>query len=254
LIKDLKKIFMNKNFRNFIAIFFILRFGVMMGAPFMIVDLVNNIHANYSWISFLTVITAIAMVLMQKRWGKISDWFGHRVVVVLCSFGISLVALGWVFVYSPWHVIPINILAGLSWAGFELAFFNYLLEISPDNRRATYAAILWTIMGVAAVFAPLIGSFLINLTSYKAVFFLSFILRLIAALLFLKFLKEVVDFREKTSFKYVIREAFAMKMPEGIHHYFNAVNKRVRHRSKILIEETKAEKFFKEIVKKVKRP
>jgi len=225
IVDDVKLLFMNKNFRTFLIIFFIMRFGVELASSYFVVDMVKNMNATYIWITVTTAVSAVTSALIQKKWGRISDWFGQRIIIITCTFGISIIALGWVFASSPVHVLVINIMSGISWAGFELAFFNYLLEVSPPDKRAKFAAIVWTIMGIAAITAPIIGGLILEKTAnitilglynFKFLFLLSFIIRLLAAILFLRYLKEIINYREKTSFKYVIRYITHIRLP-GIH-------------------------------------
>jgi MFS family permease len=215
----------NRRFKKFIAIYFLFRFGVMFGAPFMVVDLINNMNAAYIWISITAAVSTIAGILAKNPVGKVSDIFGHRPVLIIGCIGTALTPLGWAFATAPEHIILVNIVNGLAWAAADLALFNYLLETSPREKRATYAALFWVTMGVAAIIAPVAGGFyadymngreLLGFHGLKAVFFISFILRLAAGLLFWKFLEEIVEKREKARTTEVAQEMFRTGIHGGI--------------------------------------
>ena len=216
----------NRRFKKFIAIYFLFRFGVMFGAPFMVVDLINNMNAAYIWISITAAASTVAGIMARGPVGKVSDLFGHRPVLIIGCIGTALTPLGWAFATSPEHIVFVNIINGLAWAAADLALFNYLLETSPREKRATYAAFFWVTMGIAAIVAPVAGGFyadymtgreLLGFHGLKAVFFISFILRLAAGLLFWKFLEEVVEKREKAHTAEVAQEMFRTGIHGGLH-------------------------------------
>ena len=217
--------FKNRRFKKFMAIYFLFRFGVMFGAPFMVVDLINNMHAAYIWISITAAASTLAGIMARGPVGKVSDIFGHRPVLIIGCIGAALTPLGWAFASVPEHILIINITNGIAWAAADLALFNYMLETSPRQNRATYAAIFWVVMGLAAVSAPLAGGFyadymegksIIIFKGLKAVFFVSFLLRLAAGLLFWKFLEEVVEKREKARTAEVAQEMFRTGIHGGL--------------------------------------
>ncbi len=197
VFRDFRRISRNHKFRTFLKIYFLFQFGLMVAGPFFVVQLLENLKASYLWLSLLSVTTGLSTLMVLKKWGSLCDQFSHRSVIVLTSFGISLIPFLWLFASEPAHVIPINVLGGVMWGGFNLALFNYLLEISPSGRRPAYTAIFWTVVGLANIVAPLMGGYIADyFASYeynlKILFFLSFAFRLTAAFLFWKFLEEPV--------------------------------------------------------------
>lgn len=225
--ENLRKPLGNRRFRKFMVIYFIFRFGVMFGAPFMIVDLISNMHAAYIWISITAAASTIAGIMARGSVGKVSDIFGHRPVLIIGCIGTSLTPLGWALATSPEQIIIVNIINGIAWAAADLALFNYMLETSPRELRPTYAAIFWVVMGAAAITAPIAGGIyadymtgtggeLLGFEGLKAVFIVSFMLRLAGGLLFWKFLEEIVEKREKAKTAEVAQEMFRTGLHGGI--------------------------------------
>ena len=62
-----------------------------------------------------------------------------------------------------------------------LGFYNYLLEIAPDDLRPSYIGLGNTIMGILTL-APTVGGWLLEATSYTVLFGIT------ALLVFLGFL------------------------------------------------------------------
>lgn len=63
--------------------------------------------------------------------------------------------------------------------GFNLGNTNHLLNIAPPESRSRYIGLLNTLVGIA-MFAPVLGGLLADLTSYRAVFVVAAALYLLA--------------------------------------------------------------------------
>lgn len=94
----------------------------------------------------------------------------------------------WIFAGSAWHIILINLVSGVLWSGYNLASFNYLLQIIPEARRARYSAMFQVIVTVSLAVGAALGSLVVTGLGYNAVFMASGAGRLIAALLFVRLL------------------------------------------------------------------
>ena len=68
-------------------------------------------------------------------------------------------------------------MGGFCWAGYNLAAFNLILEITPDEGRTTYVGIYNTMAGLASSIGPLIGGFLADSVGLPIVIVISGILR-----------------------------------------------------------------------------
>jgi MFS family permease len=213
LKEELKRILSNSSFKRFVLILFIWQFGVSLASPFFNVHLIKNLQADYVWVSMLMFASGIAGILINRFWGNISDIFGHRIVIIMSAFGASFIPFLWFFAPSPHYLIPIAALAGASWAGMNLANFNYLLDLSKEGRRAIYSAFFWTVLGLPMISAPILGGIIADYSAktlwmfggLKIVFIISWIIRLFAFALFLKFLKDIPP-RKTVPTRYVVQE------------------------------------------------
>ena len=74
--------------------------------------------------------------------------------------------------------------SGLGWAGFNLAAFNLLLEVTPDKNRTTFVAGYNALIGVAHFAGPLVGGVAADLFGVKPVFAAATLIRSAAWCLF----------------------------------------------------------------------
>jgi predicted MFS family arabinose efflux permease len=58
---------------------------------------------------------------------------------------------------------------GVYYSSNMLGFYNYLLEIAPDDMRPSYIGLGNTIMGIVTL-SPTLGGWLLEATSYTALF------------------------------------------------------------------------------------
>jgi MFS family permease len=159
-------------------------FSLNVAGPFFNVYLVQGLQANAAVVGLVTIVSSLSGLPAQRFFGSLADRWGPRRVQLVTGLVIPVLPLAWVFITAPWQVIPVNILGGILWAGFSLAAFNFMLAYTPADQRARYTAIYQLIVMVALAAGAAVGSQIVSLWGYRAVFLCSAIGRLAAALLF----------------------------------------------------------------------
>jgi MFS family permease len=159
-----------------------------VAGPFFNVYLVQNLKANATMVGFLTVVSTISGLFVQRKLGELADRWGSRRMQLISGLLIPILPLSWLLVTSPWHIVPINILSGILWGAFNLAAFNYLLVVTPEEQRARYSALYQLIITVSLAAGAAVGSIIISSSwAYDGVFLGSGIGRFMAAVLFARF-------------------------------------------------------------------
>jgi MFS family permease len=196
-IKDLKKY---SNFRPFTIHMSLLSFAVNIASPFFTVYMLSVMKIGYEWYGIVVATEIFARILMQRYWGRLSDKFGDRTVMSLCNILIVFYPLLFLFASSVLQLMLISIFSGIAWSGFDLTSFNYLLDVTPPEKRPSYIANYKIYVGFALFLGPLMGGFLsqylTNMTffwlgSLQIIFLLSFILRGVVTAYGVPKLKEV---------------------------------------------------------------
>ncbi len=174
----------DREFAHFAGITALWNFSLNIAGPFFTIYLVQDLQATATIVGLTTIATAVASLLAQRKLGEVHDRWGSRKLTVIAGLLIPSLPLMWVFITAPWQVIPANLAGGALWAAYNLGSFNYLLKVTPTDRRARYSAIFQVIVTVSLAAGAALGSLVITLWSYNAVFISSAAGRLIAALLF----------------------------------------------------------------------
>jgi MFS family permease len=156
-----------------------------IAGPFFSVYLVQTLGATASIVGITTIITRISGIPAQRFFGVLADKWGPRKLTLVSGFLVPILPLMWLFIRSPWGVVPINILSGIFWAGYNLATFNLLLEVSPDEQRARYSAMYQIFVAGSAAAGAAIGGLIADQWGIRSLFLISGIGRFTSALFFL---------------------------------------------------------------------
>lgn len=160
--------------------------SLSVASPFFNVYLVQNLGATASMVGLTSVATSLASLTFQHKLGELTDRWGARRLQMLSMMAIPILPFAWLFINAPWQVIPLNLLSGLLWGAFNLASFNFLLTLLPDDQQARYSALYQIVITLALAAGAILGSVIVTRIGYQAVFLCSAIGRLVAALLFFR--------------------------------------------------------------------
>jgi MFS family permease len=168
-------------------------FFLNVPGPFFNVYMVENLKASVTMVGIASVTTTVSGLLVQRRLGKLADRWGAHRLQLISGLLIPILPIAWVFTRAPWHVIPINIVSGVLWGAYGLASFNLLLELTPQEGRARYSAMYQMSVTLALAAGAVVGGWMVTQWGYTAIFVTSAIGRLLAALLFARFVRRPVS-------------------------------------------------------------
>lgn len=189
-----------KYFKNFVLYRMGLMFTVYMMGPFIVVYILRDLNIGYEWYAAIVATELLANMLVQPYWGRMADRYGDRTVQVACDILSLTVPLGWVFVQGPLQMIVLAFLSGFAWAGIDLTYVNYLVEVVPPEHKPTYIGNYKMFIGMSVIAGPIVGGILANwtstqhfmwLTGLPLLFFIAFLLRTVLTIPFLDRFKEL---------------------------------------------------------------
>jgi MFS family permease len=173
-----------RDFVRFSASAFVFHWGLYLPSALYAIYRVKNLGASDTWIGLLSTVQNAVTIMTYFYWGRVASRKGNRRVLLVSSLGVVFfpVLTG----LSPrveLLLLP-SAIAGIFGAGFNLSFFNTLLEVCPQERRPSYVAMNTTLINVAAFLAPLLGTSLANHLDIRVSFFIAGVVRLLGAGLF----------------------------------------------------------------------
>jgi MFS family permease len=202
-------------------------FAVEIASPFYTVYMLRDMHIDYFWFSVLTILGAVIRIVSFKYWGRLEDKFGSRKILLVVGFFGCFTPFLWLFVSSIGEIALVKIFDGFIWAGFDLIVFNYLLDITPANKRPVYIANHSFFVGLLVTAGDLTGGLLahsLDSTTFmiwhglQIVFLISFVLRLCVLVILPKIREVEVKQRDVYPVKYVFWQSMAVEPAHGIKH------------------------------------
>lgn len=170
---------------GFVLSGFVWNFALQVAAPFFNVYLVTRLGANASTVGLFASISSLTSMVGQMFFGRVLDRRGAVFLQLVTGFPIVLLPVMWIFYTEAWQAGVNNLFGGFLWAGFNLANFNLLLQVTPNVGRARAVALYQTGVFASAFIGPLLGGFLADQVSFQSIFLLSGIGRLAGMLIFL---------------------------------------------------------------------
>jgi MFS family permease len=198
---------------GFSTYFALMNAAVGVSAPFFAVYMLRELELSYFEYTVLAGTSVFTQFLTLTTWGRISDVYGNRLILIVTSISLPVVPLLWLVSADFWYLIVAQAVSGLTWSGFTLGAGNLLYELVPRTRRAAYVA-FHNVGTAAGVFGgAMIGAALILVLPPRNVFFgeagvpsnllylfgLSGLLRAIIAALLARRLREIRKPRKELS-------------------------------------------------------
>ena len=171
-------------FLGFVISAIVWNFALQIAAPFFNVYLVSHLGADTATVGIVTSISSITAIAGQLWLGKWMDRKGAIWLAIVTGIPIGFLPMFWAFYTAPWQVGINNAFGGFLWAGYNLANFNLLLQLTPNEGRARAVALYQTGVFASAVVGPLVGGYIADHISFQLTFILSGVGRLIAVGLF----------------------------------------------------------------------
>ena len=145
------------NFAKFVFFLGAINFAVAFSAPYFALYMLRDLHFSYLHFTAVTSVSTVTQFLTFRSWGRIGDRFGNKKILNLCSWGISLMPILWLFSTHIGYLMAIQVLGGFVWAGFNLASSNFIFDAVSPPKRARCVAYRGLINGVCVVAGSLAG-------------------------------------------------------------------------------------------------
>lgn len=161
---------------------------------------------GYDYVEYMVAVSAVILVQIPALplWGRASDRFGNKRVVVAASIGIAVLPLLWLISGHVAWAVFLQMWSGFCWSGFNQSVSNFLLDAVTPGKRARCTAYFNLLLNAGVLFGGLAGSSAItwvpvDLTlfsvdaPFKTILILSFLLRVLTLVVFLPRFREVRD-------------------------------------------------------------
>lgn len=175
----------DKSYSRFFWAIIFLNCGIV-ALPFYAVYGREVLHFPSEMTGIFVAAQMTGAIISAFFWGFLSDRYGNKIVVVLSGLAgllVPFLVILTMFLHKM-AILPellltiyatVFVLVGMNLNGLFIGQNNLLLEIAPAGERATYIGVTNTAIGLVSLLS-LLGGYIIERTSYTALFFLSLIL------------------------------------------------------------------------------
>jgi MFS family permease len=156
-ISDLKE---NIYFRNLVVLNTTFNFIMSIIWPILYLTYVKVLDASAFEIGIMTVISTGGTLFFQTKVGKLLDVIGPMPQILISRFAFISVPIVYALATQVWHIYLLNALLGFANAMANVAFFAYILDVAPTEKKGEYFAVYNTTIGIATFFGSVIGGYL----------------------------------------------------------------------------------------------
>jgi MFS family permease len=200
------------NYRRFLRANVAYSLAISCAVPFIVPFALKHGGVAAAALGSFVVARQLAFSLSNLVWSRISDQRGNRRLMIVTASLVLVVPLAmltapllppeaqmhlgaWQASAPAAYFVAVFALVGAATGGLELGQSNYLLEVAPPRKRATYLGFQSTV-GVPLAWAPLAAALLIGRSDR---FMLGFALSLLAALVCLYNVLRLSEVREENA-------------------------------------------------------
>jgi len=219
-IKNLR----NTNFGRFTFFTTVFYLSIAIAGPFFTVYMLKNLGFSYITFMIVSLAGSVFSLLSLAFWGKFSDRYGNRKLMILGASFVSIMPFFWLFSKSPVYLALVpQFFSGIGWAAFSLSISNYIYDVNTPEKRALSLSYFNILVGFGSFFGALIGGYIAQyVTSIFTeglflLFILSGTLRAAASFMFLPQIEETRKVKkEKVPALQLL--TYRLHLPEFLHH------------------------------------
>ncbi len=153
---------LDKDFRKYLFFVFCFNFAYMVASPFFTAYILSDLGQSYTIFAISTAVATITKIFVYTHMGRLADKYGDKPVLLLSVMSTALVPLMFLFVTPErlWLLWPAQILAGITWAGYDISIFNMFINVTTPEKRAMQTATYNIITSIPLIIAPIVAGYI----------------------------------------------------------------------------------------------
>ncbi|RRJ64768.1 MFS transporter [Paenibacillus oralis] len=173
---------------------FLVNAGMTMITPFLSLYLARDLHVQGEhaiglWAGTIFAANFATSFIFQPIWGKLSDKYGRKIMLLRSGFGMAIVITLMGFATQPWHLLALRLLNGTI-SGFNPASVSLISGTAPKERMGFAMGTIQSGNVAGTILGPLIGGLMAEWIGFRPIFYITGALMFIGTLLALVFVRE----------------------------------------------------------------
>lgn len=176
---------------------FLVMAGMTMIIPFLSLYLkqdlgLTNDHEIGIWAGLIFAANFVTSFIFQPLWGKLSDRYGRKMMLLRSGFGMAIVMVLMGFATEPWHLLLLRMLNGVI-SGFSPAAVSLVSATTPKERMGFAMGILQSGGTAGVILGPFMGGLLADTFGFRPIFYITGSLLFLASVISWLLVKENFD-------------------------------------------------------------
>lgn len=140
---------------------------VLTGMPQLIGEL-GGTQVEYTWI---VTTSLLLLTVTTPVWGRLADRVSRKrlVQVAILIYCVGTIAAG--LSLAPWMIIGCRAIIGIGAGGIVTVVQLIVTDLTTPEERPRYFGYIGAVMAAAAVAAPALGGFIVDLGGWRWIFF-----------------------------------------------------------------------------------
>lgn len=145
-------------------------------------------HTTASLVQLSLTFSMVGLAVGQLVIGPLSDKYGRKSPLLLSLVAFSVSTLGCLYAPDIYWFIFFRLIQGLAGAGGLVISKSIATDLYEGKELTRFFSMLSSVQGLAPICAPVLGGFLLEVTNWKGIFWILFVigLALLVTLLFFK--------------------------------------------------------------------
>ena len=154
----------NKEYRRYLVFVILFYMGLLISVSYTPLYLIKYMDFDYKFISSITVLCYIFMIVSTKFWSKIEWKRGIKYVLKLGALFIVAEVLVYAFLTRETYFLLFiaAIVSGIGNGGFNIALLNHRYDLMPEGNKTIYESWFGAVYGLGTIFAPILGGYLLE--------------------------------------------------------------------------------------------
>lgn len=174
----------NRDFVRIVVNTWVFNLGAWLVMSLYMIFFVKNLNATDGWVGLNTTLANIGVILGYIIWQHVIRKLGFNRSLLLAVIPAASYAFLVALFPNLTLILLWGVLINLINPGVNLTHYNILVQLCPEERRASYMAIFSTVMNAGAFLAPMAGIALAGVIGIRWVLVIGGTIRLFGALMF----------------------------------------------------------------------
>ncbi|ABR30735.1 MFS transporter [Thermosipho melanesiensis] len=161
-ISEIKEVIKEKNFLKLSFANLYWNFILLLTAPFFSYHQLKNLKISMTYISYATIAMTLISMLFYFVWGKLSDKYGNKTVMIMGLSFVSISPIIWILMNEQHWPIAMTldaVISGIGWAAINISLIILPMEVAK-RISPMYFAVFGFFGGIGGLIGSIFGGYI----------------------------------------------------------------------------------------------